>query len=236
MFGTLTFNLNIENIGVPRGVILYKNKLAITVNSIYRHYVVNDIIINMDNTVGRLTQIHRSVIIGSLLGDGYVRIIKGRKNAFLEINHSIKMKNYVDWKYEILKSIVISPPKLRKGNGNRVAYRFFTRQHPEITELFKLFYKNGKKVIPDFKLDPISLAIWYMDDGSKCGTSNYYLNTQQFTIEDQQKLMNQLKLFGIESKLNKDKEYWRIRMIMSSVPTFKELIQENIIPSLQYKI
>ena len=190
----------------------------------------------MDNTVGRLTQIQRSVIIGSLLGDGYVRILKGRKNAFLEINHSIKMKNYVDWKYEILKSIVISPPKLRKGNGNRVAYRFFTRQHPEITELFKLFYKNGKKVIPDFKLDPISLAIWYMDDGSKCGTSNYYLNTQQFTIEDQQKLMNQLKLFGIESKLNKDKEYWRIRMIMSSVPTFKELIQENIIPSLQYKI
>jgi hypothetical protein len=190
----------------------------------------------MDNTVGRLTQIQRSLIIGSLLGDGYVRIVKGRRNAFLEINHAYSMKEYVDWKYEILKDIVISPPKARKGNGNRIAYRFFTRQHPEITELFNLFYKNGKKIIPDFKLDPISLAVWYMDDGSKCGTSSYYLNTQQFSIEDQQKLIEYLRKFGIESKLNKDKEYWRIRMIMSSVPNFINLVQPSIVPSLQYKI
>ena len=103
----------------------------------------------MDNTVGSLTQIQRSLIIGSLLGDGYVRIVKGRRNAFLEINHAFSMKEYVDWKYEILKDIVISPPKMRKGNGHRVAYRFFTRQHPEITELFKLFYKDGKKLFKE---------------------------------------------------------------------------------------
>jgi|SRR3989344_7603711 len=190
----------------------------------------------MDNTVGSLTQIQKSLIIGSLLGDGYARIIKGRKNAFLEINHSIHMKEYVDWKYEILKDIVISPPKTRKGNGNRIAYRFFTRQHPEITELFKLFYRNGKKVIPDFNLDPVSLAIWYMDDGSKCGTSSYYLNTQQFTVEDQNKLLKQLSNFGIEARLNKDKIYWRIRMLMSSIETFKKLVKATIVPSLQYKI
>ncbi len=186
--------------------------------------------------MGRLTQIQRSVIIGSLLGDGYVRIIKGRKNAFLEINHSYSMKEYVDWKYEVLKNIVISPPKQRKGNGNRVAYRFFTRQHPEITELFKLFYKDGKKVIPNFHLDPVSIAVWYMDDGSKCGTSNYYLNTQQFDLKDRNKLMVYLKKFGIESRLNKDKEYFRIRMMMKSIPTFIKLVYDNIIPSLQYKI
>ena len=50
----------------------------------------------MDNTVGSLTQIQLSVIIGSILGDGYVRIIDGRKNAFLEINHSLKAKEYVE--------------------------------------------------------------------------------------------------------------------------------------------
>ena len=52
----------------------------------------------MDNTVGSLTQLQKSVIAGSLLGDGYVRIVPGRKNAFLEINHSWKAKEYVDWK------------------------------------------------------------------------------------------------------------------------------------------
>ena len=92
----------------------------------------------MDNTAGSLTQIQKSLIIGTLLGDGYARIIPKRKNALLEVNHSFKAKEYVDWKYEILKNIVISPPKIRRGNGNRVAYRFFTKQHPEITELFNL--------------------------------------------------------------------------------------------------
>ena len=132
----------------------------------------------MDNTVGSLTQLQRSLIIGSLLGDGYIRRLKGRKDAFLEINHSFKQRDYVDWKCEVLKSIVISPPKIRKGNGNRIAYRFFTKQHPEITELFNLFYKKGKKIIPDIEFDSTAIAVWYMDDGSKCGTSNYYLNIQ----------------------------------------------------------
>lgn len=190
----------------------------------------------MDNTVGRLTKIQGSLIIGSILGDGYVRIMKGRKDAFLEINHSYSMKEYVDWKYKILKNIVISPPKMRKGNGLRIAYRFFTKQHPEITELFKLFYVNNKKTIPDFRLDPISLAIWYMDDGSKCGTSNYYLNTQQFTLEEQNRLIEKLNEYDIKARLNKDKTYWRIRLLMSSVPTFKSVVKEKIVPSLQYKI
>ena len=52
----------------------------------------------MDNTVGSLTQEQKSIIIGSLLGDEYLRIIAGRKDAFLEINHSISEKDYVDWK------------------------------------------------------------------------------------------------------------------------------------------
>ena len=55
----------------------------------------------MDNTVGSLTQFQESVIIGTILGDGYLRIIPGRKNAFLEINHAFREKSYVDWKFKI---------------------------------------------------------------------------------------------------------------------------------------
>jgi len=54
----------------------------------------------MDNTVGSLTQFQKFVIIGSILGDGYIRIIPGRQDAFLEINHSLKAKKYVDWKFQ----------------------------------------------------------------------------------------------------------------------------------------
>ena len=100
----------------------------------------------MGNTVGSLTQNQRSIIIGTLLGDGYMRIIPRRKNAFLEVNHSSKQKDYVDWKYQELASIVKSGPKMRKGNGQRIAYRFFTQCLPEITELYETFYQNGKKL------------------------------------------------------------------------------------------
>ena len=58
----------------------------------------------MDNTAGSLTQLQKSFIIGTLLGDGYIRQVKGRQNAFLEVNHSITQKEYVEWKYELLKN------------------------------------------------------------------------------------------------------------------------------------
>ena len=93
-------------------------------------------ITNMDNTVGSLTKLERSIIIGSILGDGYLRKIPNRSNAFLEINHSLKAKDYVDYKYKLLKRICKSEPKVRKNNGNRFAYRFYTKQNLEMRYSF----------------------------------------------------------------------------------------------------
>ena len=191
----------------------------------------------MDNTVGSLTQLQKSIIIGCILGDGYLRIFPGRKNALLEINHSLKAKEYVDWKYSALKNVAGSPPKIRKGNGNRLAYRFYTKQLPELTNLLKEFYRNGKKIVPDnLILNPIILSVWFMDDGSKCNSSNFYLNTQQYSLEDQEKMVAKLKLLGLDTKLNKDKCYWRIRFLTSSLPKLRKLISNKIIPSMKYKI
>lgn len=191
----------------------------------------------MDNTVGSLTQYQKFVIIGSILGDGYLRITEGRKDAFLEINHSFKAKDYVDWKYRVLENIVKNKPKSRKGKEGRIAYRFFTRQHPELTDLLEMFYKNGKKIIPArIKINPIILAVWYMDDGSKCRNSDVYLNTQQFEIEDQKRMLKALRKLGLKARLNKDKKYYRIRFLKSSLPRFRRLISKYIIPSMKYKI
>jgi len=187
--------------------------------------------------VGSLTQFQKSLIIGTVLGDGYLRIIPGRKNAFLEINHSFSQKEYVDWKFEKLQNLCISLPKQRKGNENRIAYRFYTKQHPELTEIYNSFYKNGKKIIPNnLELDAIALSVWFMDDGSKCSDSDFYLNTQQFSKENQLKLLSYLEKFNLKAKLNKDKNYYRIRFLSSSINTLKELLKQNIIPSMYYKI
>lgn len=196
----------------------------------------------MDNTVGSLRQQQKSLIIGSILGDGYIRTMPGRANAFLEINHSYKAKDYVNWKHSILKDIVISKPTKRKTgfylNGEpKFAYRFSTKQHKEISKIETLFYKEKKKIIPkDLSLDSLSLAVWFMDDGSTTSKGDVYINTQQFSLKDQRKLLHILRQFDLRARLNKDKQYYRIRFLKESIPTLKKIIKKHIIPSMEYKI
>ena len=190
----------------------------------------------MGNTVGSLTQVQKSIIIGSLLGDGYLRIVPERKNAFLEINHSISEKDYVDWKYLKLRDLVKSSPKLRKGKGRRIAYRFFTQQHPELTKFYRKFYRSREKIVPNLKLDPLMIVVWFMDDGSK-SYKTYYLNTQCFGYFSQKRLIQMLKKqYKIDSSLNRDKEYYRLRIKQNSAEKFERLIYKHIIPSMKYKL
>jgi len=190
----------------------------------------------MGNTVGSLTQKEKSIIIGSVLGDGYLRIVPGRKNALFEANSSIRQKEYIDWKYRVLKRIVITPPRKRKGNGRRVAYRFSTQQHPDLTKIYQRFYCDRKKIIPEFQLNPLIMAVWFMDDGSKTYNS-YYLNTQGFDYLSQERLIEILKeQYGIKSSLNRDKIYYRIRVRTESAETLRKLVKPYVIPTMKYKL
>jgi len=166
-----------------------------------------------------------------------MRIMPGRLDAFLEINHSLKAREYVDYKFDKLKRICESAPKERTISENRHAYRFFTKQHKELTILYNLFYKDRRKIIPkNLELDPVSIAIWYMDDGSKSRDSDVYLNTQQFSLSDQKKLIFCLRKFGIKARLNKDKKYYRARILKESIGAFMKIIAPQMIPSMRYKM
>lgn len=191
----------------------------------------------MDNTVGSLTKLERQIVVGSLLGDGYMRIVSGRSNAFLEINHSIKAKAYVDYKFESLKRLCESSPKERATNEGRIAYRFFTKQHKALTNLYHQFYQHGRKIIPvGLILDPVTLAVWYMDDGSRSRDWDVYLNTQQFSVSDQKRLLHCLRLLGIQARLNKDKHYFRIRIMKESIGLFMKMVAPHVIDSMKYKL
>ena len=186
-----------------------------------------------DNTVGSLSEAQRSVIIGSLLGDGAMRC---KTNALIEFNHSIAQKDYVDWKYQQLVGLVGTPPRSRQGNGGRIAYRFVSLSRPELTPYFKAFYSSGRKSVPDLRLTPLALAVWFMDDGCKSYRA-VYLNTQQFDIGSQQRLIAMLKeQWGLDATLNRDKSYYRIRIAAGSVPRFRQIIEPYLLPQLAYKL
>jgi hypothetical protein len=74
-----------------------------------------------------------------------------------------------------------------------------------------------------------------ISEESKCGNSNFCFNTQQYSLDDQ-KLINKLKKIGLKAKLNKDKNYWRIRLVSKSIERFKQLVGDIAISSMLYKI
>lgn len=187
-----------------------------------------------DNTEGSLTEEQKEILVGTLLGDGAMR---KKMHALLEINHLYNQKAYVDWLYQKFKYFVGTQPKIRKTNGNRIAYRFTTRSLPQFTKYYDLFFREKRKHIPvSLNLQPSTLAVWYMDDGSRCD-KDIYLNTQQYSQEEQHFLTQLLsKQLLIKATLNKDEQYWRIRIWKDSVSHFMNLIFPYIIPTMKYKL
>ena len=187
----------------------------------------------MGNTVGSLSEAQHSLIVGSLLGDGSMRC---KTHALLEINHSAAQRSYVDWKYRQLAELVATPPSVRLGNGGRVAYRFVTRSHPSLTPYYELFYEPRRKRVPELDLSPLSLAVWFMDDGSR-SRSAVYLNTQQFDKAAQWRLVELLqRQWGIKATLNRDKSYYRIRVSVGSMARFGDLVEPHLLPEFRYKL
>ncbi len=187
----------------------------------------------MGNTVGSLSELQRSIVVGTLLGDGAMRC---KTNALLEINHSVHQRTYVDWKFRHLAELVSTPPKQRPGNGGRTAYRFVTRSLPELTPYYQLFYRAGRKVAPEVALTPLAMAVWLMDDGSRSRRA-IYLNTQQFDLACQHVLLwLLLDQWGVSGTLNRDKCYHRIRLSVVGAARFSELVFPHVLPEFRYKI
>ena len=187
----------------------------------------------MGNTVGSLSEVQHAIVIGSLLGDGSMRC---KTNALLEINHSLRQRSYVDWKFSHLADLVSTPPKERSGNGGRLAYRFVTRSVPALTPYYRLFYRDGRKQVPKLELGPLALAVWLMDDG--CRSRNaVYLNTQQFDQQSQKTMLGLLQeQWGLDATLNRDKSYHRIRLSVFATKRLRRLIEPYVLPEFRYKL
>ena len=106
-----------------------------------------------------LTKRQKDIIVGSLLGDGYLD-----KNRYESIALEVKQKNsckeYVFWLYKELKSLCGSQPKQRKDNNQ---WRLLTKYSKDLGRMYKFFYPNGRKIIPanlsETLISPLSLAV-----------------------------------------------------------------------------
>ena len=193
----------------------------------------------------KLTSKQRQIIIGKLLGDGHLETSNNGKTYRLKIEHSFKQKDYVDWCYKEFKDWVLTKPQIKKQTFNGKAYEkywFDTLSHGSFRFYAHQFYSQGKKVIPKLIhrwLTPLSLAIWFMDNGSIKSKNHRarILNTQCFTVKEIRRLIQILQTkFDLNCKLRKQKEGYQIMILAESANKFFSLIKEFIIPSMDYKL
>jgi len=114
-----------------------------------------------------------------------------------------------------------------------------------VVELQQTFYRDGKKIIPEnieqFLSNPLTMAVWFMDDGNakreKGKMRGYHLNTQSFTVAENIVLKRVLdKIWNIQASLETNHGYKRLFMGVKNVSKFNEIVCPHILPSLSYKI
>lgn len=190
-----------------------------------------------------LTKRQEQILLGTLLGDGFLE--QNGKNVRLKIDHGAKQKAYVFWLYEEFKTIARQPYQLMfqdKRTGKTYEHwRFATLSLPLLSYWRKLFYHNGRKIISPkvFELiDPLSLAVWYMDDGfRRKDCRGIYLCTSAYSMEEQNILQICLKKkFNIQTRLHFAASQVRIYIPSSCVTMFCSIIKPFMLPSFTYKL
>ncbi|MDP2641313.1 MAG: hypothetical protein Q8P39_02110 [Candidatus Yanofskybacteria bacterium] len=113
-----------------------------------------------------LDKAQEELVLGSLLGDGSLEF-NGYIGTRLQIKQSDEHQQYAQWTYTRLKQLCRTPIQQRRDTNQ---WYFSTRALKELTDWWRVFYRNGQKRVPEniaeLGITPLSLAVWYMDDGS----------------------------------------------------------------------
>jgi recombination protein RecA len=124
---------------------------------------VGDRVLTAENEV--LGEQQRHLILGAVMGDGNLSPNRyGRHGVRFRMGHGAKQERYLDWKVSLLGNV----PCSRTTNSKGAVFADFTPL-PELNELHSaVYFGDGKKHLSwEYlkALTPLSLAVWYMDDG-----------------------------------------------------------------------
>lgn len=206
------------------------------------------------------SKFQKSLLLGSILGDGHLEKRSHLKNALFREEHSVKQAEWLKWKHTNLKPFITSKLCIRDrgtkqfmpdGKGGKKLYNInkvcsiSTGVHPYLTILHNLFYKEGKKVIPETFMDDnfndISLLVLIGDDGYYNKNRDYVvICTENFNYYEhiilQKSITKIVSNVSIIKHSNKNDTY---RIYINSFSKNKELISNglDVLPTcMHYKI
>ncbi|MGH2721659.1 MAG: recombinase RecA [Actinomycetota bacterium] len=111
-----------------------------------------------------LSDFQWEVLLGGLMGDGALSPTRSGLGARFRFGHGVKQEAYADWKASLFANVSMCRSTNAKG-----AVFYDMKPLPELAGLREAVYFDGKKVYSEDylkQLTPLSLALWYMDDGA----------------------------------------------------------------------
>lgn len=198
------------------------------------------------NLIKELNYEEKQVLLGTVIGD--TTLIKNTltESTHGSMMHGVKQKEYIEWKYSKLKRFINSVKfssnfhKIRKVMEYR--YRCDITSNKCLDYFYYLFYDKDKKKNLNVEvinlLEPLGLAVWFMDDGSKTNSGGYYLHTNCFSKENQEQIIKVLEeKFKLKINLHKTSKGAYIMYISArSAKQFERLVSPFIIESMKYKL
>jgi len=238
--------LKYDYFGKERYLIVTDNHNVFTNNGIKQVKDLNHNDKLISNKIN-LNDTQKSILFGSILGDGSFRNMNKSCNPMFSETHSIKQEKYLKWKKDILGELCDYEEYYKSQYSKEYNFTEKYRIHSKSNEVFKEFefmYKNGKKKIPNVGVEeyltPLALAVWFMDDGST-GFSDTQkprakFHTQGFT-EHEVFILREVLLhkYNIESTQHNYKG-WQIDLTKNGTKKLFEIINDYIIDSMKYKI
>jgi recombination protein RecA len=196
-----------------------------------------------------LSDFQWEVLRGTLMGDGALSPSRSGHGARFRYSHSGKQMAYADWKASLFANLGSS----RKVRADEVVTYDF-QPLPELASLRQDVYVDKKRVFDDDymkRLSPLSLALWYMDDGNLTIRSKGVQKrtaglTGRTTIcieamepATRERLVAYLAdTWGIEAKLVASGAAKKAVLVFSNGETakFHALIAPFVHPSMEYKL
>lgn len=207
----------------------------------------------------RITQQQLAVVAGAALGDGHIALTGSRMRARLSITQGVDQKEYLNYKAYLLGDLTAAVPTYQRSEGTystRGTYRLSTLSRPQIAQLHRELYDRGKKRISRSYLDrltPLSLTLWYLDDGSLVTHSHYYtckdgtvanypvphsvLSTHGFSLEEAYIILQWLsEKWGIDGGVSETAKGPVIWLTKRGTERLHEIIAPYVPPSMAYKL
>ncbi|MEO5840258.1 MAG: recombinase RecA [Acidimicrobiales bacterium] len=204
----------------------------------------------MQMVTQHLSDFQWEVLLGGLMGDGALSRNTGGGAARFRWGHGAKQTPYGEWKASLFDNIGVS----RSSNAKGAAF-FDMTPLPELADLRESVYLADRKkhFSEDYlkALTPLSLAVWYMDDGTftvrskglqertQGGSGRSEICVEAMTPGTRERLVSYLAdVWGIHTKLT---IRGARRISVLTFPTaetakFHALVAPFVHPSMQYKL